>query len=141
MIKYILLPLLLLELNAKSNFSSSFITKYEYGRMLYNNPRGVSCSKCHGKDAHGITVATFSHTRQNKKYICKIQTKDITNVTYSKFMRKLDPKLKKIKKKFSKDQVCEKLTYGNSMPTYFLTKDELNSIYFYLSNKATYEVK
>jgi hypothetical protein len=135
MIKYILITLLAITLNGQSNFTSSFITKFEYGKMLYFNPRGISCSKCHGNDALGITIATFKHTRQKKEYICKIKTHDITHVTYSKFLRKLDSKLKKYKKKFKKDEVCKKLTYKNSMPTYFLTKDELNSIFFYLTNK------
>ncbi|MBL0722011.1 MAG: hypothetical protein JJV88_05470 [Sulfurovum sp.] len=27
---------------------SDFITDLEYGEMLYNNPRGVSCASCHG---------------------------------------------------------------------------------------------
>ena len=138
MIKYILLLTLLIELYGQNNFTSSFITKYEYGKMLYFNPRGISCSKCHGDDAKGITISTFTHIRQKKEYICKITTADITNVTYSKFIKKLDSKLKKKKKKFKKDEVCKRLTYGNSMPTYFLTKDELNSIFFYLTNKDKY---
>ena len=32
-----------------------------------------------------------------------------------------------------------KLTYGNSMPKYFLTKDELESIYFYITHEDEYE--
>ena len=138
MIKYILLTVFFIEIYGQNNFNSSFITKYEYGKMLYFNPRGISCSKCHGLDAKGITISTFTHTRQKKEYTCKIHTTDITSVTYSNFISKLDSKLKKQKKKFKKDEVCKKLTYGNSMPTYFLTNDELNSIFFYLTNKDKY---
>ena len=128
-----------ISLIAQSNFEDSFITQYEYGKMLYKNPRGISCNKCHGDDAKGKTIVSFKHTKNKKTYTCTIETKDITNISYSKFLQTLDPKLEKPKKKFTKEQVCEKITYGNSMPTYFLTKEELKSIYFYLTNKDKYE--
>jgi len=124
---------------AQSNFNNSFITKYEYGKMLYNNPRGISCNKCHGDDAKGKVIATFTHIRNKKKYICDIITDDITDISYEVFLQKLDPKLEKKKKSFKKTQICQKLTYRNSMPTYFLTQEELSSIYFYLKNKDKYE--
>jgi hypothetical protein len=107
--------------------------------MLYNNPRGISCNKCHGDDAKGRTIVSFIYTRNKKKYNCDIKTEDITDITYEAFLQKLDPQLEKKKKIFKKTQVCEKLTYQNSMPTYFLTQEELSSIYFYLKNKDTYE--
>ncbi len=31
-------------------FASDFITLKEYSKMLYENPRGISCKKCHGND-------------------------------------------------------------------------------------------
>ncbi len=124
---------------ANSNFDNSFITKYEYGKMLYKNPRGISCNKCHGDDAKGKVISTFTHIQNKKKYTCTIKSADITDVSYELFQATLDPKLEKPKKKFDKTQICEKLTYGNSMPTYFLTNEELSSIYFYLTNKAKYE--
>jgi len=126
---------------SESTFEDSFITQYEYGKMLYKNPRGISCSKCHGDNAKGKIIVTFTHKVKKKEYICTIRTKDITNVTYENFLQTLDPKLEKPKKKFDNTQVCEKLTYGNSMPTYFLTPEELKSIFFYLRNKDKYEGK
>jgi len=123
----------------KSDFNNSFITKYEYGKMLYENPRGISCVKCHGKDARGKKITTFIHIRNKKKYTCTIKSDDITDITYKNFLLTLDPRLKKPKKKFAKNEICKKLTYGNSMPTYFLTNEELNSIYFYLKNKDKYQ--
>jgi len=138
MLKYcflLLAPLLF----AESNFDDSFITQYEYGKMLYKNPRGISCHKCHGDNAKGKIIATFTHKRNKKEYICTIRTKDITNISYEDFLLTLDPKLEKPKKKFDKTQVCDRLTYKNSMPTYFLTQDELKSIHFYLKNKDKYE--
>jgi len=139
MFKVFILFFTFISLVAQSNFEDSFITQYEYGKMLYKNPRGISCNKCHGDDAKGKEIVSFKHTKNKKTYTCTIATKDITNISYSKFLQTLDPKLKKPKKKFKKEQVCEKITYGNSMPTYFLTEDELKSIYFYLTNKDKYE--
>ncbi|RLA84180.1 MAG: hypothetical protein DRG78_02105 [Epsilonproteobacteria bacterium] len=124
---------------SKSTFDNSFITQYEYGKMLYNNPRGISCNRCHANDAKGKVISTFIHTYHKKKYECSIKTTDITNISYEKFLMTLDPNIKKSKRKFTKSQICEKLAYRNSMPTYFLTKDELKSIYFYLKNKNNYE--
>ena len=106
--------------------------------MLYVNPRGISCVKCHGINAKGKEIARFTHTRNKLQYNCTIKSKDITNISYKNFLRTLDTKVQKPKKKFSKNQICEKLTYGNSMPTYFLTREELDSIYFYLKNKYRY---
>jgi len=124
---------------SKNNFDNSFITKYEYGKMLYNNPRGISCTKCHGVNARGKKITSFIHIKNKVKYKCTIKSNDITNISYKDFKTKLDPKLKKIKKKFKKNQICEKLIYGNSMPTYFLTIEELDSIYFYLKNQDKYQ--
>lgn len=140
MIKLFLLFLLFHSLLlSKSDFDNSFITKYEYGKMLYNNPRGVSCVKCHGENAQGKVIATFKHIRNKVTYTCSIQSNDITNISYKDFLLKLDPQQEKPKIKFAKDQICEKFTYGNSMPTYFLTNEELDSIHFYLTNKESYK--
>ena len=140
MIKQILLSFITTTiLISQSNFDNSFITKYEYGKMLYKNPRGISCNKCHGDDAKGKIISTFTHIQNKKSYICTIKSTDITDVSFKQFQITLDPKLEKPKKKFDKTQVCEKLTYSNSMPTYFLTPEELTSIHFYLTNMDEYE--
>ena len=138
MIKLIFL-LLTTFLTAKSDLSNSFITKYEYGKMLYANPRGISCAKCHGDDAKGKEIASFIHIRNKIKYNCTIRSEDITSISYENFLMTLDSKIEKPKTKFAKDQICEKLIYGNSMPKYFLTNEELDSIYFYLTNKENYK--
>jgi hypothetical protein len=124
---------------SKQEFNDSFITKYEYGKMLYNNPRGISCTKCHGIDAKGKKIASFKHIRNKKVYNCTIKSNNITNISYEKFIKVLDPKLKKDKVIFKKTDVCKKLTFRNSMPTYFLTNDELKSIHFYITNQDKYD--
>ena len=122
------------EFLVKKELDDSFITKYEYGKMLYNNPRGISCAKCHGSDGKGKIITTFEHYVKKKKYNCVIKTNDITNISFEKFKAKLDPDIKIKKPDFDKTQVCEKLIYGNVMPKYFLTQDELETIYYYLTN-------
>lgn len=115
-----------------SKDETSFITTKEYGEMLYNNPRGISCKKCHGKNGKGKFIAKFIHRYKGVKYICEIKTKDIRDLSFQEFKDKLTNKTKKIKLK--KDDICLKLTYGNSMPKYFLTNEELNTLYFYITN-------
>jgi len=117
-----------------NKLDNSFITKYEYGKMLYTNPRGISCKECHAKDAKGKTIVKFFHKIKDKTHFCAVRTRDITNVSLKDFQKKLDPngKLKKIN--FTKDDVCKKLIYGNTMPKYFLTKEELDSLFYYIKN-------
>ena len=135
MIKLYLLLLYTLLLS-ESTFESAFITQFEYGKMLFNNPRGISCIKCHAKDAKGMVIEEFIHIKNKEKYHCVLQSKDITSISYKAFKNKLNPKFKEITKdKFNKDEICEKLLYGNTMPTYLLTDEEVRSIYFYLKNK------
>jgi len=142
MIKTILLLLPILLFSSKDITSNmlgvksddSFITKKEYGKMLYNNPRGISCKKCHGTNAKGKVIAKFKHIGKETTYNCTVKTYDITNISFVNFKYKLNPnnKLKKIE--FTKDQVCEKMIYGHIMPKYFLTDDELNSLYYYIKH-------
>lgn len=117
--------------NDNENF---FITKFEYGKMLYTNPRGISCEKCHGKAAKGKLISKFVHINKKIKYNCVIESQDITNIKYDDFIAKLDSTVKIKKKIFDKTQVCEKLVYGNTMPKYFLTKSEMDSIYYYITH-------
>jgi hypothetical protein len=113
---------------------NSFITKYEYGKMLYENPRGISCKQCHGNNAQGKKIVKFVHKVKDKIYNCEVKTKDLRDVKLIPFLDKLNPEKKLKKVKFLKEEVCEKLIYGNTMPKYFLTNDELDSLYYYITN-------
>ncbi len=117
----------------ETQISDSFITKFEYGKMLYNNPRGISCAKCHGQDAKGMLLSKFKHKEKDKVYYCEIRTEDITAVSLDTFTAKLDPDIFVKRPKFEKTDVCSKMIYGNTMPKYFLTKNELESIYYYIT--------
>lgn len=114
--------------------NNTFITKYEYGKMLYNNPRGIGCNSCHGNNAQGKKIVGFSHTYRKQKYECELVVPSITDVDYTTFSAKVNSK-KNGKKKFEKHQVCEKLIYyANVMPTYFLVEEEVEAIYYYVKN-------
>ena len=102
--------------------------------MLFNNPRGIGCSTCHGDDAKGKDIVSFRHIYDKIDYNCTLKVPNIKKVSQKKFFDKINSKKNK-KKKFSANEVCEKLIYkSNVMPTYFLVEDEINAIYHYVKN-------
>lgn len=117
------------------DINNSFITKYEYGKMLYNNPRGIGCNSCHGNDARGRKMVDFKHQLFDKKvYNCTLVIPDIKSIDYETFSQKVNTK-KNINLKFEKEQVCEKLIHNaNVMPTYFLVEEEIEAIFYYIQN-------
>jgi|GEM_PF-670419 len=117
------------------DINNSFITKYEYGKMLYNNPRGIGCNSCHGDDARGKKMVDFKQQLLDKKvYNCSLVIPDIKNIDYATFSTKVNSK-KNQNLKFEKEQVCEKLIhYANVMPTYFLVEEEIEAIFYYIQN-------
>jgi len=119
----------------QADINNSFITKYEYGKMLYNNPRGIGCNSCHGNDARGKKMVDFKQQILDKKtYNCSLVVPDIKSIDYKAFSTKVNSK-KNPNLKFEKEQVCEKLIYyANVMPTYFLVEDEIDAIYYYIQN-------
>lgn len=101
-------------------FSSAedFITPLEYGKMLYQNPRGIGCDKCHGLKGEGRLIATYVVNKKRKKLFAP----RINNIPKAKFVTALSAK-------------------SNVMPTYFLTKNEIKSLYYYImseKNKSLY---
>ena len=116
------------------DINNSFITKFEYGKMLYNNPRGIGCNSCHGNDARGRKMVDFKQMHEKKIYNCTLVVPDIKNIDYETFSLKVNTK-KNINLKFEKEQVCEKLIhYANVMPTYFLVEEEIEAIFYYIQN-------
>ena len=117
------------------DINNSFITKYEYGKMIYNNPRGIGCNSCHGNVARGRKMVDFKHQLLDKKvYNCTLVIPDIKNIDYETFSLKVNTK-KNINLKFEKEQVCEKLIHNaNVMPTYFLVEEEIEAIFYYIQN-------
>jgi len=91
-----------------------FISHYEYGQMLYNNPRGVSCAQCHGESGEGKTIVEFRdiHGKQ------ALKGPDIRMNTL-------------------KEMIDSVNTYHPVMPRYYLTDEEVKAIYDYLQEKNT----
>ena len=118
---YLLLPLLLsLFLSAEANtdeytdenITESFITDYEYGEMLFANPRGVSCVQCHGASGEGKVIVSYKKS-QGKKVL----------------------KGADIRKKTLDEMIHASNSYHEVMPRYYLTDDEIATIYEYLQKK------
>lgn len=99
---------------------NSFITKFEYGAMLYENPRGVGCIKCHAKGNSPVVIAKYKQKDKKTKKLVekKIIAPAINNVSFEVFLEKL-----------RSDKTESKV-----MPTYFLTNEELKSLYYYIRN-------
>ncbi len=90
----------------------SFITQYEYGEMLYQNPRGIGCIHCHGKEGEGALIATY--VEEGKKITLK--GPDIRNVSFEALKSSLVKRYR-------------------IMPTYFLTDSEIRALHYFLTRK------
>ncbi len=101
----LLLPLLL-------GANEDFISHYEYGEMLYSNPRGVSCSQCHGKSGEGEVIVSYSD--KEGKHI--IKGSDIRAASLSHMVHTLN-------------------AYHEIMPRYYLTEQEVEAIYDFIQKK------
>ena len=99
--------------------SEDFISEYEYGQMLYKDPRGVSCASCHGTVGERTFIASFKNEDNT--------TRDF----YSPDIRKLG--LKKFKKALDRG--------GRIMPKYYLTDKEVEAIYKYVKTVNQESVK
>jgi len=116
-------------LYAKDN--NWFITNLEYGKMLYNNPRGISCAKCHGENAKG-KIITYYYDKNGKKEI--IKTVPLKNLTFDRLKKALfhQYNLKRILRK----NPHSPLKHINIMPKYdYLTDNEIRAILLYLNSK------
>ena len=90
----------------------SFISDYEYGEMLYNNPRGVSCAECHGASGEGKVIVRYREGEKNEV----IRGEDIRKKTLVQMIHSIS-------------------SYHAIMPHYYLTNKEVQTIYEYLQTK------
>ena len=93
----------------------SFITKYEYGHYLYDNPRGIGCNRCHGADAKGKLIATYTVEKNKKKEKKQLRGADIQNISLQKLHNSLQ-------------------NPPTAMPKYNLTKAEIEALHIFLNN-------
>ncbi|RDU67157.1 cytochrome C oxidase subunit III [Helicobacter didelphidarum] len=92
--------------------SGDFITEKEYGKYLYQNPRGISCKSCHGEYGEGSLLATYIDRNQEKQ----LYAPNITNHTIQDFSKAV---------KYPK----------GVMPTYYLTDIEIQAIYQFITTQ------
>lgn len=89
-----------------------FIDELEYGKKLYENPRGISCQKCHGQKGEGQLIATYKTRGKEKKLI----TPNITNLSLERFSQSINAS-------------------QGLMPKYYLTEKEIRAIFNFLKNQ------
>ncbi|MCH5322308.1 MAG: c-type cytochrome [Helicobacter sp.] len=87
----------------------SFITQIEYGKMLYENPRGIGCVECHGKNGEGKQIANFTH----QKKPMTLYAPPLQSLSFKEFTQALEKNTK-------------------IMPKYYLTPSEIQAIYQYI---------
>ncbi len=107
--KYIFFSFFVLRLFA----SDEFITKDEYAKMLYHNPRGIGCHKCHGEDGKGLELGRYKDG--NTTVI--IKAPNIKNLPFKRFKEAIEAPRHKL------------------MPQYFLTDKEIKTLYYYLKKE------
>ncbi|BCX79107.1 c-type cytochrome [Campylobacter sp. 19-13652] len=95
---------------------SSFITPAEYSKMLYFNPHGIGCNKCHGAEGKGSVIGVYYEfdkaSGQNKKH--EVVAPNIVGISLENFKQALaNPK--------------------NFMPSYSLTNNEIAALYMYVN--------
>lgn len=93
-------------------WADDFITMKEYAKMLYENPRGISCSLCHNNDGSGRVLGTY--TQKDKTLEFRVES--IQNISLEDF-----------KKALHKTQDAKSI-----MPTYSLTDEEIIVLYNYI---------
>lgn len=95
--------------------------------MLYNNPRGISCVKCHG--LKGESKFFVSYKTLNKKINAQV-TKNITI-----------PDIRNIELAKFKEALQGKEDINQIMPTYFLSDEEVMAIFYYLKKTNNLKVE
>jgi len=96
-----------------SVFAEDFITKMEYAKMLYANPRGIGCNKCHGNTGEGSLIARY----KVKGKMIDLRAPAINNIKKEDFFKALNETHK-------------------VMPTYFLTNKEIDTLYFFVTKEV-----
>jgi len=85
----------------------------EYAKMLYSNPRGIGCILCHGKRGEGSVIARYKDKGIQKELIA--------------------PAINALSKKSFYKAVKDS---DSVMPKYFLTNNEIEVLYFYVTSEV-----
>jgi len=110
---FTLLTTLITALNAEV----SFITEDEYASQLYHSPRGIGCFKCHGEKGEGKLIAKYKDKGENKSF----RPPAINELDFISFYKAMGKRQR-------------------GMPRYFLTDEEIKTLYVYLHPKEQDDV-
>lgn len=91
-----------------------FISDFEYGQMLYQNPRGISCAACHGEYGEGKEIVSYSNEDNETITIRGVDIRESTLPQIEAVVARNHP----------------------VMPKYYLTIKEVEAIYRYLQEAA-----
>jgi hypothetical protein len=92
--------------------ADDFINKTDYAKLLYSNPRGIGCDKCHAKNGKGDIIASYVQKGKQKM----LSAPAINNISKARFFAALNnPK--------------------SVMPRYSLTMEEFESLYEYVNSQ------
>lgn len=108
--RVILFFAILLSLHA----DESFITKEEYAKQLFHNPRGIGCHLCHGEAGEGKAIADYEDKRGQQTFAAP----PINTIDFETFSQALSVRRR-------------------GMPRYFLTDMEHKALYYYLHPKTS----
>ncbi|MBM0637041.1 hypothetical protein LNU06_02630 [Campylobacter sp. VicNov18] len=92
--------------------SADFITLKEYSKMLYENPRGISCKECHGIDGSEQILGYYIKNGVKTAY----KVPNIQNLSFEAF----------------KNSLNQNKNTKSIMPNYSLTPDEVMTLYNYI---------
>ena len=109
--------LIFLSIFLSAIFGENFITEAEYGELLYKNPRGIGCNKCHGAKGEGSLIAKYGEFNKTsgEYYDTELVAPPINKLSLQEF--------------------ADGVTNSKGvMPSYFLTKDEIIIIYKFIKD-------
>ena len=115
------------EISTDVETQESYLSDVEYGRMLYKNPRGISCMKCHGKGGKGGQhIVTYYDKKRNPKILRGVDVRpfslsDLTASLSNQYRENNRTKRHKI------------------MPIYYLTDEEIHALYSYIQSNREQE--
>jgi mono/diheme cytochrome c family protein len=92
-----------------AGWSEDFISEFEYGQMLYQNPRGVSCVPCHGDHGEGSIIARYEEAGR----VVELRGPDIRRADEAALKRAIRKG-------------------PGVMPRYFLTDEEIRALRAYI---------
>ncbi len=93
-----------------------FMTEYDYAKMLYFEPNGISCASCHGENGQGNLVFEYVVYQKSIPITKIVPVKNLHSLSFLDFIHGIEEK-------------------NRFMPTYRLSRTELTSIYFYIQKR------